>query len=172
MAFTCTLANGYRLESCSLSQGGVTCIYLAPWSALTYTLATDDAINAVNLSGSSFYKFDCITETAEFTQKSTSNIQNQSLYFEQEVSLIIPKQDAAKRNQYKSLAGSGVLAIVQDRQGILSLIGKTQAAFLVEGSVSAGKSASDFNGYTLKFQAKEPEPAHIVTGTTSFTFTY
>jgi len=170
MAFTCAISNGYQLESCSLSTGGIKCIYLAPWTAATYTLAVDDTVN--NISGVTFYKFECISETAEMSQKAVPNIQNQSLYYEQEVGLIIPKQSAAKRNQYKSLAGSGVLMITEDRQGVLTLIGKTQSAFLIDGAVNAGKAAGDFNGYTLKFQAKEPEPGFIVSATTSFTYTY
>lgn len=170
MAFTCSISSGFQLPSCSLTQGGVTAVYIAPWTAATYTLNTDDVVT--NITGANFYKFDCVTETAEFTQKSVSNIQNQSLYYDQEVSIIIPIQSAAKRNQYKALASSGVLIIVEDRTGTFNLVGKEQAAFLAEGSVSAGKAAGDRNGYELKWSAKGDEPAFIVSASTSFTSSY
>ena len=170
MAYTCSLSSGFRLPACTLGQGGVTTIYLAPWSALTYTVASDDTITAI--AGGSFFTFDCVSETAEFAEKAVPNIQNQSLFHEQTVSIRIPVQSAAKRNQYKTLSSSGVLAIVKDRQDVYHLIGKTQAAFLSEGGAGTGKAAGDFNGYELHFTAKEPEPAFIVSASTSFTATY
>jgi len=177
MAFNCTTAlqQGYRLASCSLSQGGVTTIYMAPWSGstnLTYTLGADDTITSVGTnSGATLYTFDCVSETAEFNEKAVANIQNQSIYHEQTVEILIPTQSAALRNQYKALASSGVLLIVKDRQGVCHLIGKTQAAFLTEGSAGTGKAGGDFNGYKLIFTAKEPEPSFIV-GSTAFTAAY
>lgn len=162
MAFTCSLTAGYQLPTCSLSQGGVTTIYMAPWSACTYNVSADDTITAINSSALTLYTFDCVSETAEFSEKGTANIQNQSLFFEQDVTIFIPKQSAARRNQFKVMASTGMLVIVKDRQDVYHLIGKTQAAFLKEGSSGTGKAASDANGYTITLSAKEPEPSFIV----------
>lgn len=172
---TCSISAGYQLPSCSLGQGGVTTVYIAPWSAHTYTLDANDKVTSIGpSSAATFYTFDCVVETAEYTTNVTTNIQNQSIFYEQEVTVFIPKNGSTSttlRNQYKSLAASGVLIVVKDRLGNYNLIGKTQAAFLVEGSDSAGKAAGDANGYTLKFQAKEPEPAFVV-GAGAFTASY
>lgn len=172
MAFTCSLSAGYQLQSCSLAQGGVSTVYIAPWSACTYTVSADDTITSINGSGATFYIFDCVDETAEFNEKPTSNIQNQSIFHEQTVTILIPKQSAAKRNQYKVLSSSGALVIVKDRQDVLHLVGKTSAAFLTDGGAGTGKAAGDFNGYTISLTSKQPEPAFIVASTSAFNATY
>lgn len=175
MATNCSISAGYQLPSCSLGQGGVTTIYITPWSAYTYTLDANDKITSIgSLSSATFYTFDCVTETAEYSTTVTTNIQNQSIFYDQTVGVFIPKNGSnavTLRNQYKALASSGVLIIVKDRLSNLYLIGKTQAAFVSEGTDSAGKAAGDANAYTIKFSAKEPEPAYVV-GAGAFTATY
>lgn len=168
---SCIINSGYQLGTCISGIGGLEKIYLAPLSSST--VVTIDNSNVVtNISGMTFYTFDLVQETGVATENVVANIQNQSLYFEGLVTLVIPTQSATLRNQYQSLAATSVHVITKDKNGNYKLYGKTSGCNLQEGVINTGQAAGDANNMVLTFRAVEQSPAYFLNSGTVFTSTY
>ena len=71
--------------------------------------------------------------------------------------------ETAKRNEVKMLARAKMSIIIKDNNGTYWLMGETNGVRLVSGDNGTGTALGDRNGYSLSFQAQEPEPMRAVT---------
>ena len=158
---SCILDSGIAL-GCKDSLGGVKEAYIASFNgAEVFTYDANDVITGAT-GTNNFYTFEQRNEQAEFVQTGQHSVENGTNFWEQVVSLIFTKADAADRNVLKVLAQSTVLIIVLDQNGNYWMVGETNGADLTASTIGAGKAYGDLNGTTVTFTGKEPAPARLV----------
>ena len=95
----------------------------------------------------------------------TVNDANGTSFFDQTATYVLNKMEKAKRNEVKMIARAKMSIIIKDNNGTYWLMGETNGVRLVSGDNGTGTALGDRNGYSLSFQAQEPEPMPIVTAT-------
>jgi hypothetical protein len=106
-------------------------------------------------------------KNAEFTRndlenqlkKLQANVQNGTVYYAQELSIILNKLQANTRNEILLLAKNILVAVVGDNNGKYWYLGKVSGINLSGGSGGSGTAQGDRSGYTLTFSAMEQELA-------------
>jgi hypothetical protein len=163
----CLLTSGYTL-GCRDSIGGILEVYIGNFdSGATYTLSADDIVTAFSGSTVSYYTFEQEMETGEFNQTGAYSTENGTVFFDQQLTLTFHKNDADLRNQLLVLSQANMSVIVKDQRGEYWLMGYQNGVRAISGAQNTGKAFGDLNGITITLQAKEPEPAHNISGTAS-----
>tara|TARA_B100000767_G_C19747071_1_gene529035 strand:+ start:1301 stop:1813 length:513 start_codon:yes stop_codon:yes gene_type:complete len=162
---SCILANGISL-GCKDSLGGIKEAYIASTNATTvFTYDADDIIDGAT-GAPSFFTFQQRNEQGEFVQTGNHSVENGTNFWEQVVSLIFTKNEAADRNTLMVLAQSTLLIIVKDQNDKYWVVGEANGADLTASTQSAGKAYGDLNGTTVSFTAKEASPAREMDAST------
>lgn len=153
MACSQTLAG--MLRDCSSNLGGIKAVYMANFDDVTAvtTSGTPAEVTAITMAASKkFYAYYFNPNTSNFVTTIQVNRENGSLYFETVLSLVFPKQEAAKRVEVNALAQAGLMAIVEDNNGTFWLLGKDEPMLLqTGGTAETGTAKADRNGYALPF---------------------
>lgn len=151
--------------SCLQNTGGVTAIYIALYDNVIASATTFNAIGQIEnislVSGTYFEQFQFNRDTSSFEENTMINLPNGTTYYDQVVSLKIPRRDAAKRNSLLVLANGQPLlvAIVEDYNGLLWYVGLVNGAYLTSIKSGTGVKKSDANGYDVVLTGEEPQPA-------------
>lgn len=163
----CLLTTGYTL-GCRDSIGGIQEVYIGNFqSGATYTLNANDVITAFSGATVSYYTFEQEMETGQFNQTGAYSVENGTVFFTQELLLTFHKNDATLRNQLLVLSQANMSVIVKDQRGLYWLMGYQNGVRATAGAMNTGKAYGDLNGFTITLSAKEPEPAHNISGTAS-----
>ena len=184
----CDLGNG-RLEVCKDSIGGLDAVYLInfgdinPEVDITYssTAGEEDIITAIaNVTACNKFS---LKGTNSFTETITTDRNNGTTFFSQELSITLKKQDAKTTKMVKLLSYGRPHIIVRGRDNLYRIAGLKRGMDLTAGSIASGAEAGDMNGYTLTFTGIENLPANTIncnteaglltdlTGLTAFTTT-
>jgi hypothetical protein len=152
----CALTQGYTLD-CRDSLGGITEVYFIASSDITSTTEASGVITAlVKTAGKRFYKYELTKGTSMFTENVASSVQNGTLYYTPELTIILNKLQANTRNEILLLAQNRLVAVAKDNNGKFFMLGKTRSLDLTAGSASSGTAEGDRSGYTLTFAGAEP----------------
>ena len=162
----CALTQGFNLD-CRDGIGGIKEVYITELANMTSTTEVSGVITAITkATGKRFWKYSLVRETSNTTETLTANEQNGTLYYAQQVQVIINKRQASVRNEVMLLArNTGLVIIVVENQVNASgqnkawMYGKTQGLQLTTGTSESGTAWADRNGYTLPFAGNEPEMA-------------
>lgn len=155
----CALTAGISRD-CMDGVGGIDTIYVTELANKSTLTTTAGAISAFTLAtGKQFWTYQQVRETASFSETANPNIQNQTLFYTQEVKVKFAKGETSKRNELRLLAQNRVMVIVKDNNGKYWLVGETIGAELTGGSYATGTAMGDFNGYDMTLTALEKEPA-------------
>lgn len=181
---SCDLGNG-RLEVCKDSIGGLDAVYFInfgdfnPDVDVTYDNTNPDIITAI-ANVTACYKFS-LKGTNSFTETITSDRNNGTTFFSQELSITLKKQDPTTTKMVKLLSYGRPHIIVRGRDNTYKIAGLKRGMDVTAGTIVSGAEAGDLNGYTLTFTGMENLPANIIncnteaglltdlTGLTSFT---
>lgn len=167
----CALTQGYTLD-CRDSLGGITEVYFIASSDVTSTTEASGVITAlVKATGKRFYKYELTKGTSMFTENVASNVQNGTLFFTPELTIILNKLQANTRNEILLLAQNRLVAVAKDSNGKFWYLGKTRALDLTAGNAATGTAEGDRSGYTLTFTGAEPALAPEVNSTVSSALT-
>jgi hypothetical protein len=167
----CALTQGYTLD-CRDSLGGITEVYFIASSDITSSTEASGVITAlVKATGKRFYKYELTKGTSMFTEAVTSNVQNGTLYFTPELTIILNKLQANTRNEILLLAQNRLVAVAKDNNGKYWMLGKTRALDLTAGTAESGTAEGDRSGYTLTFAGAEPALAPEVNNTVASALT-
>lgn len=151
----CSQTLGGMLRDCSSNLGGIKAVYFANYDDVdTVTVSgTPAAVSAITMvSTKKFYAYYFNPNTSNFVTTIQVNRENGSLYFETVLSLVFPKQEAAKSIEVNALAQAGLMAIVEDNNGNCWLLGKDEPLLLqTGGTAETGTAKADRNGYALPF---------------------
>ena len=161
----CALTQSYTLD-CKDSIGGLKAVWFAAiedidtWtgSAGTYTAVTMDA-------GKYFWKYDLVKESSNFAEGVNTNVQNGTVFYAQTLEIILNKLQVNTRNEILLLAKNRLVALVQDNNDTIWVLGFDNGLDITGGGSGSGTAFGDRNGYTLTFTGNEKELAALFTGT-------
>jgi hypothetical protein len=155
----CALTQGYTLD-CRDSLGGITEVYFMAFQDVASTTEASGVITALTKdTGKKFYKYELTKGTSVLTENINSNVQNGTLYYTPELTIILNKLQANTRNEILLLAKNLLVAVVKDNNGKYWYLGKTRGIDLTAGSATSGTADADRSGYTLTFAGSEPSLA-------------
>ena len=162
----CNLTTGFAV-GCNDSIGGVAEFWIANMPT-DFAAATDGSGEVTGLSGTGleYFKFECTNAqgaSSLMNDNPTVNDANGTSFFDQTATYVLNKMEKAKRNEVKMIARAKISIIIKDNNGTYWLMGETNGVRLVSGENGTGTALGDRNGYSLSFQAQEPEPMPIVT---------
>lgn len=164
MPCTQTLAGIAR--DCQANVGGIKAVYMANYEDVTAVTVTSNVVTAISMAASAkFYAYYFNPNTSNFVTNINANRENGTLFFETALSLVFPKQDAAKRIEVNALAQAGLVAIVQDNNDNYWLFGKDEPLLMTSGTAESGTARADRNGYTMEFTDAQKQMPYTVDGT-------
>ena len=157
----CALTTGFTLD-CKDALGGVkSCrlTTLAEYEALDPTVS-GGLITAWGLATTVFFKYDQLKETSSLTETINSNVQNGSIYYTPEVTIVLSKLEADKRNEIKLLAQNRLVAIVEtnDETPRFFVVGVTTGLEVSAGTSATGTAYADLQGYNITLSGMEAAP--------------
>ena len=153
----CALTQGFILD-CKESLGGVKSVRFVEFDNVASIAYAAGVATLTMVASKKFWKYNQVRETSSFTETITANVQNGTIFYQQEVTVIINKLAAATRNEILLLAKNRLMAIVEDMNGSFWLVGAKNGADITSGNSATGTASGDRNGYTLTFQAMEADP--------------
>jgi hypothetical protein len=152
----CALTQGYVLD-CKESIGGIKAVWFIPFADVTTITEASGVVTTITKSsGKVFYKYQLVKQTSSLTENITASVENGTVFYAQELSIILNKLQASTRNEILLLAKNNLLAVVQDGNDKYFLLGKVNGADLTGGNGATGTAFGDRNGYTLTFTGNEP----------------
>ena len=158
----CALTQGYSLD-CRDSLGGITEVYFIEKANVTITAPTSGSISAITkVAGKRFFKYELVPGTASLTENINANVQNGTVFYAQELSIVLNKLQTATRNEILLLAQNTLVAVVKDNNGQTFLLGYLYGLNLTGGNGATGTAQGDRSGYTLTFSASEKQLAPAV----------
>lgn len=168
----CALTQGYTLD-CKDSLGGIKAIWLINHANVTAITEASGIVSAITkASGKVFYKYELVKNTGSLTETITASVENGTVFYAQELSVVLNKLQANTRNEILLLAQATLMVVVQDANDKYWLIGRVAGMDLTGGTSATGTAQGDRSGYTLTFTGGEKELAptvnsNIIAGLTS-----
>lgn len=156
----CTLMTGGIPKDCSNNLGGIQKILVTDKENVVSTTEVGGEITAITMAtGEVYYEFVFNRNTSSFTDTATVGIENGTLFYNQVVSLVIPRRDKTKRAALALLMQKDLSVIVQDQNDKYWLLGKQNGLLVSEIVSGSGTAKTDLNGYTITLTGEEPEQA-------------
>ena len=168
----CALTQGYTLD-CKDSLGGIKAVWMIESGNVTAITEASGIVSAITKSaGKVFRKYELVKNTGALTETITASVENGTVFYAQELSIVLNKLQANTRNEILLLAKNTLMAVVQDANDKYWLVGRYQGLDITAGTAVTGTAQADRNGYTLTFSGGEKELAPevnsgIIAGLTS-----
>ena len=151
----CALTQNYTLD-CKDSLGGITEVYFAASADITSTTEASGVITAlVKAAGKKFYKYELVKGTSQIVENINANVQNGTVFYAPELTIVLNKLQANTRNEILLLAQNTLVAVVGDNNGKYWYLGKISGLNMSGGNGATGTAQGDRSGYTLTFSAAE-----------------
>jgi hypothetical protein len=163
------LTQGYVVD-CKDSLGGLTEVYFMAKGDMTSYTASGGIVSAITkATGKRFYKYQLVRSTSSFVENINSSIENGSVFYQQELTIILNKLQANTRNEILLLAQNVLVAVAKDNNGKYWLLGASKGIDISGGSAQTGTAEGDRNGYSLTFTGREAALALEVNSTAAGT---
>ena len=164
----CDLTTGFNV-GCNDSAGGIAEFYFANMPdgfEVLYNASNEaSSITSDGVTELEYYKYETTNAqgaASVMNDNATVNDQNGTSYFDQTATYVLNKMDNEKRNEVKMLARAKLSVIIKDNNGAYWLMGATNGVRMTASDSGTGTALGDRNGYSLSFQAQEPEPMSAV----------
>jgi hypothetical protein len=158
----CNLTQNYILD-CKESLGGLKSVLFIESNNVDVTTEVDGVVTVITLAaGKFFYKYDLVKETSSFTETINASVQNGTIFYSQELTIILNKLQANTRNEILLLAKNNLVAIAEDKNGKYWYLGHDNGLDITGGTAASGVAAGDRSGYELTFTGQEKELAYEV----------
>lgn len=155
----CALTQNYVLD-CREGLGGIKNVWLIAHANVTSVTEASGIVSAIGKSsGKIFYKYELVKNTGSLTETITSSVENGTVFYAQELSIVLNKLQANTRNEILLLAKNTLMAVVEDANGKYWLLGRLNGIDVTGGTAATGVAQGDRNGYTLTFTGGEKELA-------------
>lgn len=166
---SCALTSSYTLD-CRDSVGGIIEVYFIEAGNVSSVTEASGVVTAITkATGKVFRKYEQEIGNAFFVENLNSNVQNGTIYYQQELTIVCNRLQAATRNELLLLAKNRLMAVAKDANGSYWLLGKTRFLTSSAGSAATGTASGDRNGYTFTFTAMEPNLSPNVDSATAAT---
>lgn len=169
---SCALSQGFTFD-CKDNLGGLKAVWFISSNDVTAITEASGVVSAITkAAGKVFYKYQLVRNTSSFTENINGSIENGTVFYDQQLAIVLNKMEANKRNEILLLAKNNMIAVIEDQNGKYWLAGKGNGLDLLTGSSATGTAQGDRNGYTLNFSGGEKElapevSANIIAGLTS-----
>ena len=161
----CALTQGYSLD-CKDSAGGITEVYFIEKGNVSAIVAASGVVTGLTkAAGKRFWKYELPKETGSFTHNPTVSSENGTLFFEQNLTIVVNKLSAAINTELKLLAQNILIAVVKDNNNKYWMIGKERGLDMSGSTSGSGTAFGDRSGYSLVFIGKEPDQLYEVNST-------
>lgn len=187
----CTSINGAISIGCLGNLGGATAIYIANFADVLTTaetgagfsgysgysgytgsidnLGTDGAIDTITMTASTkFYAIEIRSNTSDYKETFVNNLESGAQFYQQVVTIKLPRREANKRNKIALLAAGKFVMIIKDANGLYWLLGEENGMYLSKNEGGSGTKTEDGSGYLLELtaigepaMAKEVAPAAV-----------
>lgn len=155
MANTCNSIKTFDYNPCVANLGGIKNVWLAEWEedvivrdAEGNIKMTDELVTELKVTTSDWTKYPMRKNVASMTS-TLNNSTDGASYVTTELALVFSRMDAAKRASIQALALGEVMAIVEDSNGELWLLGADAPLVATAGAGETGTAMADANRYTL-----------------------
>lgn len=156
----CALTAGYTFD-CRDNLGGAKELKVIEVANVVSMTLTAGVITAVaNAEGKRWWKYRPAKDTAYGKSTLTTNVQNGTTYFAQEVGLAINKMQTAVRIELGNMARNQLYIVIKDANGKNWLYGYSNGMDNSGGESGTGTGPGDRNGYSLTFTGQEPDDAY------------
>ena len=162
------LTAGFTLD-CNDSNGGIDKIFIANGPVQSITEAAG-VITAITVGGAAlvpadFFEFEVPRQTSSFTETINVSQENGTVFYDQALTMVFNKMEAAKRDQILLMAqATDMVVVFKDNNGKYFSVGVERGAFMTAGSSVSGTAYGDRNGYELTISGMEEAPSYEVTG--------
>lgn len=152
---------------CNDGVGGIESIFIAN-GPVTIT-ETGGVVSAISdgspLTPSDFFKFDVPRQTSSFTETINPSLENGTLFYNQDLTIIFNRIDTSKRNQILLMAQATHMVVVfKDNNGKYFSVGLEEGAYMSAGSATSGVAYGDRNGFEITISGIEKQPSYEVAG--------
>lgn len=155
----CALTQGYTLD-CKDSLGGIKAVWMIESGNVTAVTEASGIVSAITKSaGKVFRKYELVKATGSLTETITASVENGTVFYAQELSIVLNKLQANTRNEILLLAQNTLMVVVQDANDKYWLLGRTQGCDVTGGTAATGTAQGDRNGYTLTITGAEKQLA-------------
>lgn len=155
----CALTQGYTLD-CKDSLGGIKAVWMIESGNVTAVTEASGIVSAITKSsGKVFRKYELVKATGSLTETITASVENGTVFYAQELSIVLNKLQANTRNEILLLSQNTLLVVVQDANDKYWLLGRTQGCDVTGGTAATGTAQGDRNGYTLTITGAEKQLA-------------
>jgi hypothetical protein len=155
---SCALTQGYTL-GCRNSVGGIKEVRFIEFSNVTgVAITSGNVVSGITTAGLKFYKYELTKQTSQFTETVNPSTENGTIFYQQDLQIILNKMNANLRNELRLLGQNRLMAIVTDRNDTYWLLGSSNGLELSAGTSQTGTAMGDRNGYDVTFTALEEVP--------------
>lgn len=141
-------------------MGGIKAAWFISHANVTAVTEASGVVTAITkAAGKVFYKYQLVRNTSSVTENITASVENGTVFYAQELSIILNKLQANTRNEILLLAQNSLMAVFQDANDKYWLLGRVNGIDLTGGNGASGTAQGDRSGYTLTFSGGEKELA-------------
>ena len=160
----CYIVEGYDGNECFDNQGGVQELYIAPYCEFDIDLVTFSATSS--LSGlieayggtHSWYLYTQPEEVAVWSSTPTINKQNQTLFFEDSVTLKMADWSYSERDKFLLLAKGKTVVIAKNNKGNYTILGMYGGLQIASGEMTSNVTFEDGLNVTVTLTRKSSQP--------------
>ena len=156
----CLMSTGRKL-ACKDAVGGVQKVFFADYGTLGTATITAGIVTAFSGTTYTLFQYD-VKSASGLEQTITSSNDNGTTFFEQTLTLVLTKLDAATQVELAKVIATRPHVFVQDNNGNYLSVGMTRGCD-VNGTISTGVALGDLNGYNLTVSAQEPMMSQFIT---------
>jgi hypothetical protein len=170
MSFSSCQITSTLCKGCRDNVGGIKAAYIVAGCVTGTTEDGDGKILTVGATGGTVYEFQVEKNTSLFVETITPSLENGTVFYQQDLTLVFFKLQQAIRNQIRLLAQNTNLKVfVETNDGSYWYLGQDFGMFLSAGSGESGTTFGDRNGYSIGLQGLEREPARELANSLSST---
>lgn len=162
----CALTQSITLD-CRDSIGGVVEVYFIEEGNVSAITEASGTVTAITKgTGKVFRLYEQEQGVSFFVENINSSIENGTVFYQQELTIVLNKMAVATRNELLLLNKNRLIAVVKDSNSNYWLLGKTRFLYATGGNSGTGTAFGDRNGYTFTYTGKEPSMAPILDSAT------
>jgi hypothetical protein len=170
MSFSNCLTTSTICKGCRDNVGGIKAAYVIAGCVTGVTENASGEILTVGATGGTVYEFQVEKNTSNFIETITPSLENGTVFYQQDLTLVFFKLQQAIRNQLRLLAQNTNLKVfVETNDGSIFYLGEDFGMFLSAGTGESGTAFGDRNGYSITLQGLEKEPARELAGSLTST---
>ncbi len=156
----CLMSTGRKL-ACKDAVGGIQKVFFADYGTLGTATISGGIVTAFSGTTYTLFQYD-VKSASGLEQTITSSNDNGTTFFEQTLTLVLTKLDAATQVELAKVIATRPHVFVQDNNGNYLSVGMTRGCD-VNGTISTGVALGDLNGYSLTITGQEPLMAQFIT---------